>query len=322
MKLTLFIENHQIIKKDKILTKESRRLAAFFTMFYQRKVDLNAIRSNHKMITAQMGKKFDDNKKILAALLSLNENSAELLLQIKSIYDLMVGYGFYIDSAYIGVACYLIAAGTKTEHYADTVERAREFYNKMKANNHLHIDETDYPYAALFALSGISAENGIRRIEQLYRQLRAELKTKLDRNIQQLAMTLIVKEFAFENRVYELSKEIKTSKIWRFEDGVFPVIGILTQLPIDNNRIIPELLETQSLLEKQKGFSQMFVSKHEIYFLSAMIVVSKYWDEIKKALKSKKEVFILEMMVISMTFSHLMIMNMPQHWRYAKVPRC
>jgi hypothetical protein len=292
-KLELFINNIQILKADRFLFGDKRRLAAFYLALYNKSINSEVIRNNHMMIASHEYDNFPDDAAQIATLLSIFDNSEDLFSRIVTVHKLMENAGFHRDSPYIGLAAYLIATGTDTGNFENAVTRAKDVYDRMgeneqSDNNSIIACESNYPYAALYGISKNDIKDGLEYTDQLFQWFKTALDERNQNfipDVKELARTVLFNNMIDANRVVALRDTIRLSlKLSKFQfKMMFPLsaIGILAQLPGDINTIAHELNVTQHFLRKQKGFSQLSTPKRELFLTSAMIVSSAYLDEIK-----------------------------------------
>jgi hypothetical protein len=304
-KLELFIENYRILTDAKFPHKVDRRLAAFIYTINNRLADTHAIEQNYSMIINDSDIRFLDKGKHVATLLSLHENNADTLTHVKAVYSLMVELGFYSDSPYIGVAAYIIAMGTEPGNFQNTAIRASTFYNEMKASRRYYINETRYPYAALFGLSNIDVMSGLQHIEQLIQWYGTTIKTRHEYSIQRLSMVLALSSSVDSNRVIALRNAVKERGEKWFEDVVFSGLGLLAQHPADVKAIVQELNNTKKELIRQKDFNRLFVSKCELFSTSVIIIMSTYLDDVRSKSTVVTEIDKLEKLIIEMQYTQL-----------------
>ena len=309
-KLALFIENNQMTKNDQLLNRENGQISAFFYTFYNRRINCAAIRDNHNMIANHPDVRFFDTGSQVATLLSLYDNSAELLERINVVYSLLVEKaGFWHDSHYIGFTSYLIVTGTAPENYQNVVARTSDFYKGMVEKN-FGASEASYPYAALFGLSNIDVMYGLGQIEQLFQWYKTALKARnalFIPSVREIAMILIFNDLVDRNRVIELKNTIKPARVLGIKiamwDAIFyDIVGILAQLPASASTLSQELDEVQKFLKTQKGFSQMFLSVHGRYLTSTSIIANAYLDEVKRN-GSVADIASFERMIITRQFT-------------------
>jgi len=109
----------------------------------------------------------------IAALLSLSADPQGLFDEVLKVYDLMKEAKLRA-SDYLVVAAYQVAAQTEPANYQNAVDRARAFYDGMKARHFFYTSQDDYIFAAMLGLSDLDVETGTERIEQLYNHLKPE----------------------------------------------------------------------------------------------------------------------------------------------------
>jgi len=277
-RLALFAENTQALKGFKWQGSLTKRLTAFQYAKENKRVDGDAVRRCHDLIKANTGK-FSifrgDMSLFMAALLSLSEEPEALLKNTLGVYDMLKGVKFRA-SDYLVVAAYQIAAGTDAASYSNAAERARAFYDRMKARNWFHTGQDDYIFAAMLGLSDLDAATGAERIDQIYNSLKKEFRDK--NSVQALAQILVLCDPSdgAADRVLALRDELKAQKLRYDKSYTLSSLGVLALLSADTGAVIGDLIESRDFLRAQKGFSSWSVTTQELLLYAAGIVITEY----------------------------------------------
>lgn len=168
------------------------RLAALLYAVEDKVADDEAIRASYELIKESTGifSQFRGASVIsIAALLSLSDEKETLLANTFAVYDLMKEAKFRA-SDYLVVAAYQIAANATSDRYQRTVERAKLFYDSMKAKHRFLTGQDDYIFSAMLGLSDIDVESGVDRMEQLYVTLKPEFMS--GNSVQALTQVLVL----------------------------------------------------------------------------------------------------------------------------------
>ena len=216
----------------------------------------------------------------VAALLALSGDPEHLLGEIVKVYDLLRSVKLR-SSDYLAVAAYQIAAGSEPDSYSAVIERARAFYDGMKAYNRFYTGQNDYVFAAMLGLSDIDVDTGVERIEQFYTLLKGEFRDK--NSVQALSQILVLSGTTDEttSRILALRDVLKERKL-RFDRSFsLSSLGVLALLPVDVDTIVSDIEEAQALLRAEKGFRPPSVDKQELLLLAAAIVAWEYAESIE-----------------------------------------
>ena len=285
-KLALFIANVQAIKGDfKWKHSGTKRLAALMYALENKPIDCNAIRESYSLIKDSAGvfSMVRGNMSLcIAAKLSLNENRKQLINDTMTVYDRMKDAKFRA-SDFLAVAAFLIAANTERHNHQNTIERAREFYEGMKKHRWFHTGQDDYIFSVMLALSDIDPISGSDRIEQLHQRLLPEFKRAGGNSVQALCQMLALGGKSDEalDHLITLRNSLRSKKIKLDKAYTLPSLGALSLLPVDGDTLVSDILEAQSYLRSQKGFSPFTVSTQELLLFSSGIISYAYSEDVK-----------------------------------------
>ena len=283
-KLTLFAENTLAIKKEfawhDVLT---RRLAALLYAQQGRVIDPAAIRRCHDLIKQNTGAFSTfrgDMSLCVATLLSFSQNPQALFGETLKVYDLLKSVKMRA-SDFLVVAAYQIAAQAAPHDYAAVVNRTRAFYDAMKANHFFLTGEDDYIFAAMLGLSDLDVTAGSERIERLYTRLKGEFWDK--NSVQSLSQVMVLgdPDDGVADRVLALHDAFKAQKIKLDKTYTLPILGILALLPVEIDLLVRDIDEAQKILQAQKGFGALSVTKQELLLLSAYLIAGEYSQSVK-----------------------------------------
>ncbi len=286
-RLELFAQNTQTIKKAFAWKSgQINRLAALLYTAANRTVDVDAIRGSSDLIKSTTGpfSTFRGNLSVcIAALLSLSDGKEALLADTLTVYDLLKGLKFRA-SDYLVVAAYQIAAHTTPDQYQRTADRARHFYDSMKANHRFLTGQDDYIFAAMLALSDLEPERGTARMEQLYAELKPEFLS--GNSVQALTQVLVLGEDTPEAaaRVLALRDAFRSRNIRLDKEYTLSSLGVLSLLPAGHETLVQDISDTYESLRTKKGFGSWSITKQELLLLSAALVAYKQIDELKNGI--------------------------------------
>ncbi|NLT40258.1 MAG: DUF4003 family protein [Clostridiales bacterium] len=283
-KAELFAENAQIIKKDFVWQHAlTKRLAALLYAQEGRTIDCDAIRQCHSLIKQNTGafSTFRGNMALcVAALLSLSRDPREVFGETLKVYDLLKGEKLRA-SDYLVVAACLIAARSGASDYSSAAARTRAFYDGMRARHFFITSQDDYIFAAMLGLTDLDPAAGSERIERLFGRLKGEF---WDRNsVQALAQVLVLggSDDGIIDRVLALRDTLRARKIRLDKTYTLPVMGVLTMLPVETDRIARDIAAIQDTLRAQKGFGVLSVPTQELLLYAASIAASEYAKNVK-----------------------------------------
>ncbi|QSF45657.1 DUF4003 family protein [Paenibacillus tianjinensis] len=283
-RLELFAQNTQAVKKAFAWKSgQINRLAALLYTAENKTVDVDAIRRSSDLIKSTTGpfSTFRGNLSVcIAAMLSLSGGKEALLANTLHVYDLLKGLKFRA-SDYLVVAAYQIAAHTTPDQYERTAERARHFYDSMKANHRFLTGQDDYIFSAMLALSDLEPERGTARMEQLYAELKPEFLS--GNSVQALTQVLVLGEDTPEAaaRVLALRDAFRSRNIRLDKEYTLSSLGVLSLLPAGHETLVQNISDTYESLRTKKGFGSWSITKQELLLLSAALVAYKQIDELK-----------------------------------------
>lgn len=286
-KLELFAQNTQTVKKAFAWKSgQINRLAALLYTAENKAADVAAIRDSNELIKSSTGlfSTFRGNLSVcIAALLSLSDGKEALLADTLSVYDLLKEHKFRA-SDYLVVAAYQIAATTTPDQYQRTADRARHFYDSMKANHRFLTGRDDYIFAAMLALSDLEPERGAARMEQLYTELKPEFLS--GNSVQALTQVLALGEETPEAaaRVLALRDAFRSRKIRMDKEYTLSSLGVLSLLPADHETLVQDISDTYESLRTRKGFGSWSVTKQELLLLTAALVAYRQIEEAKNGI--------------------------------------
>ncbi|MEK4472326.1 DUF4003 family protein [Paenibacillus sp. FSL R7-0048] len=283
-RLELFADNAQRIKKAFPWQNAMvNRLAALLYAVEDKVADDEAIRASYELIKESTGifSQFRGTSVIsIAALLSLSDEKETLLANTLAVYDLMKEAKFRA-SDYLVVAAYQIAANETSDQYQRTVERAKLFYDSMKAKHRFLTGQDDYIFSAMLGLSDIDVESGVDRMEQLYVTLKPEFMS--GNSVQALTQVLVLGEEALQaaDRVLALRDAFRAQGIRLDKEYTLSSLGVLSLLPCNKEDIVTDVSETYEFLRTKKGFGNWSIGKQELLLLSSALVAFRSVEDVQ-----------------------------------------
>ncbi|MRN56338.1 DUF4003 family protein [Paenibacillus monticola] len=286
-RLELFADNAQRIKKAFVWQNAMvNRLAALLYTAENKIADDGAIRESFELIKENTGlfSSFRGTSAIsIATLLSLSTDRQTQLAHTLAVYDMMKNAKFRA-SDYLVVSAYQIAANTGPDQYLLTVERAKAFYDGMKAHHRFLTGQDDYIFAAMLGLSDVDIHSGVESMEQLYVALKPEFLS--GNSVQALTQVLVLGNEASHAaaRVLELRDAFRSGGIRLDKEYTLPSLGVLSLLPCDRGTLVSDVSDTYDFLRTQKGLGNWSITTQELLLLSAALVAFKSVDDIKSGI--------------------------------------
>lgn len=263
-----------------------KRLAALLYAAEDREVDDVAIRESHDLIKANTSSfsSFRGNSAMsLSTLLALHDNRDSQLGETIRVYDMMKAAKFRA-SDYLVIAAYQIAANTGREEYSKTIERAKAFYDGMKARHYFITGENDYIYAAMLGLSNVEIGSGLERMEQLYEALKPEFRS--GDALQSLTQVLVLsgETEGVESHLLDLRDRFSQRGMKLDKQYTLASLGVLSLLPADPETLADEVIEAYEFLRARPGFGQWSVTKQELLLFASALIALGYVDDVKNGI--------------------------------------
>ncbi|WFR62944.1 DUF4003 family protein [Paenibacillus amylolyticus] len=286
-RVKLFVSNTQIIKKSfKWQHGMIHRLAALLYAAENKVADAEAIRQSQELIkqNTKLFSAFRGNSAVsVATMLSLTTDENTKLADTLHVYDLMKEIKFR-TSDYLVIAAYQIATQVSPDQFQPTVERAKSFYDGMKAQHRFLTGQDDYIFAAMLALSDLDVHTGVARMEQLYGELKPEFSSR--NSVQALTHILVLGEDTPDagTRVIALNEAFRQRDLRMDKTYTLPSLGLLSLLPSDRDTLVAEVAETNDWLRTQKGFGAWSIDKQELLLFSSALIAIQYVENLRNGM--------------------------------------
>ncbi len=281
-RIELFSTNTQSMQ-GKFIWQETllKRLAALLYAAENKSINIDAIRESHELIkenTTLFSNFRGISAMSISTLLSLRDDRLKLLTDTLSVYNMMKAYRFKA-SDYLVVAAYLIAANTSEGRYAQTIERAKAFYDGMKADHYFLTGPNDYIFAAMLGLSTVEISSGLTRMEQLYKTLKPEFNS--GNGVQALTQVIVLggENKDIEAHVLALGDEFRRMGMRLDKEYTLSSLGVLSLLPADITSLVNDVIEAYEFLRTQKGFGRWSMTKQELLLFSSSLIALDYADD-------------------------------------------
>lgn len=286
-RLQLLVANTQKIKKEFAWQNISiSRLAAMMYAAEDREADPEAIRDAHELIKKNTGafSTFRGNLSVgIAAMLSLSEDPQTRLEDALSVYEQLKAHKLTASDP-LAMAAYEIAQHAEPERRRSAIERTRVFYEGMKENHRILTYHDDYVFAAMLGLSDLEPEAALKRMEQLYAELKPELRA--GNGLQSLTQLLVLgdADLGTSARLLELRDLFRQRKVRLDKEYTLPSLGLLALLPAEPRIIADEIEENAAYLREQKGFGAWSILDQEMLLLISGLFVSRSVGEAHRGL--------------------------------------
>ena len=281
-KLNLFADNTQRMKKE-FWWQDGMPVRLTALLFAQngKTVDCDAIRQCRTMIKQSTGvfSAFRGNMALcVAALLALSPNPQERLDEMLKAYEWLKDEKFH-GSDYLVFSAYQMAAQGNSLDYEKIANRARAFYDGMKARHFFVTGQDDYIFVTMLGMADLDAQVEVERIESYYSRLKGEFENA--NSIQALAqvLTLGSADDSSIQRVVALRAALRAQKIKLDKRFTLPFLGVLALLPAEIDSIVRGICEAQAALRTKKGFGKLSVTAQELLLYAASFVAAEYVPE-------------------------------------------
>ncbi len=286
-RLELFATNTQMMKKNFVWHSSLlKQLAALLYAVQDKEVDCDKIHESYDLIKRSTGlfSAFRGNSAMsIATLLSLSDKRDTLLSETLAVYDMMKEARFK-SSDFLVVAAYQIAANAKPYEYPQVIEKAKAYYDGIKAEHYFLTGQDDYIFASMLGLSDIDIETGLARMKKLYDILKPNFLS--GNGAQALTQVLVLGNESSEaaTRVLALRDALKERDFRLDRAYTLSSLGVLSLLPSDIDFIVNDVTETYKFLRKKEGFSNWSITKQELLLLSVSLVAFNYVDDLKSGI--------------------------------------
>ncbi|PQP83362.1 hypothetical protein C0Q44_01175 [Paenibacillus sp. PCH8] len=283
-RVELFVSNAQIIKKSfKWQHAMMQRLAALLYAAENKSADEEAIRQSHELIKqhTKLFSSFRGHSSFsIATMLSLTPDKNVRLTDTLHVYDLMKQIKFR-SSDYLVIAAYQIATQVPPEQFQLKVERAKSFYDGMKAEHPFLTGQDDYIFTAMLAISDLEVDSGIARMDQFYRELKPEFFSR--NSVQALTQVLVIGNDNPETstRVLALNEAFRKRNLRMDKTYTLPSLGTLSLLSADSEQLVDQVEETHDWLRTQKSFGAWSIDKQELLLFSSALIAIQHVESLR-----------------------------------------
>jgi len=159
----------------------------------------------------------------------------------------------------------------------EAVQVSQLIFDRMRANHPLLTQQTDYPFAAMLALTGRDVNTMIAEMEEAYDILKPAFFSK--NTVQTLSQLLTLDPRPIDvkvEKIVELQTKLKELK-YHFNFGnQVSVLACLSQLNVPADTLVEAIRETDAYLKKKRGFGSLSMNRNTRLFYTAQIVLNEY----------------------------------------------
>ncbi|MCL2379201.1 MAG: DUF4003 domain-containing protein [Coriobacteriia bacterium] len=283
-RLTLFSDNSQAARTAFRWSGGGSQQGRLISLIYAlegKSLDPAAVRNAHDIIKDKTGmfSKFRGITSLcVAAKLSLNNDPQQLFTDTLAAHD-RLRQAKFPNSDQLAIAAFLVASGTERHNFKKTADRAMQFSNGMKNRLRFLAGQDNSILAAMLGLSNMIPSVGIERIEQLYQQLKPELRRAGSNSVETLSQILALGGTSDEalDCLLSLNQTLRAQRIRLDKQFTLPALGTLSLLSVDATTLADDILEAQSYLRTQRGLRTL--SGQELLLFTTAIISSVYIEE-------------------------------------------
>ncbi|HCX64693.1 MAG TPA: DUF4003 domain-containing protein [Eubacteriaceae bacterium] len=239
-------------------------------------VDVESIKAMRKFIKSQT-RAFSTfrgmNEFILAVTLSLDSDGKTLFSRTQDLFEQMKEQGFK-SSEYLPMAALLLAQNREKTDDRMQIQRAYDFYEKMKEQHKFLTGRDDYVYAALLATTDLPIEGTIQKTEAYYNAL-PDHGIRKGNALQSLSHVLGIAEEPVEailKRTVEIDALLKEKK-YKLRNYHMAFMGVLTLLSNESEEIVEQAVKLANWLKTYKGYGSFSIDKATRFVIAASILM-------------------------------------------------
>ena len=219
-------------------------------------------------------------KMIVISKMAVSDNPQQYLATLKNVYSKMTK-GVFADSGYLIQASILICDAGRADEADSIIAKYRVLYKKMSKKHPMLTSSEDISYAVLLAMTDKDVDTIISQIEECFHYLKKEKKINVGANeIQGVAEVLALANGDLREKcdkvalIYETFKKqgVKYGKYY----NQFASLGTLTDIEIDTEELVNEIIETSNYLKHEKGFGGFSMDGKMRLVFAVMLVGGVY----------------------------------------------
>lgn len=273
----LFIQNRDHLKNHFIWENSAiYPLCASLYIEKELEVDIHKIKVAKELIKEEtdLFSNFRGNLLMLfATRLAIVDEPKEQFERVKKLYELFKIR--FLGSPYLALAAFALVEQVAEEDDKKAVEQTIRVYEKMRKEHPFLTSKEDLSFASLFAISQMSEDEAIVRMEKCYRLLNDQFFSS--NAVQSLTHALAFGEETEEikcRRVMTLFNRLKENGC-KYGTGIeLATLGLLALLIKDSEveETIKEILEVNRYLLDSSGFGAFGIGKVQRLMYAVLIV--------------------------------------------------
>ena len=222
-----------------------------------------------------------DVELVLLSKMALSEDPEKYIDDVRDVLKIING-GKHSESVQMILSSLLICDQGKKEQAEEIVGRYRELLGRMNKEHPFLTSTEDISFAMNLALTGRDIDAILADMEECSRYLRKECKVKIGANAAQglsemLAMTDgDVHEKC--DRIVAIYKLFKEKKAGYGTGNAFSALGTLLDIDEENEVLVDEIIETEAILKKCKGFGEKAMDKEMRLMFATVFIAQLHTD--------------------------------------------
>lgn len=272
LRCDLFADNY--LKAKQAFKWEYSYLHYLLALMYAQKgleLDIEKIRQCKELIVKNQGA-FSNFRGvatlIFSCMLSLRDNAQESFERVLLAYTELKKQ--FMPSGYLCIAAFSMEQNIDSAHFEGCAARAREVYDKMKADHFLLTSAEDIPFAVMFALTSASAELSAEMMQRSFMRLRERFFTSNALQSVSHCLALVGDAQQGADRLISLYDELKQKKHHFGVDLELVSLALVTSN--QNGSTADILIEICDYLKTKKGFGDFIMGKRHRLMYSASVL--------------------------------------------------
>ena len=275
----LFVKNRNIMKENfKWDSSQMHPLCA--SLYSEKGLEIDAERIKECKNIIKRGTGFFSEFKgtailALATMLSMETDPEGKFRQVTEAYG-KLKLEFH-SSPYLPLASFVMAEMTNSIEFERIISKAKSIYSSMKKDHPFLTSSEDSGFAVLFALSDLSKERAVTNIEECFSLLKGKFFSS--NAVQSLSLALAIGDEPSNNkcdRALDIFNRLK-ERGCKYGTGVeLATLGLLTLASDDVEKIVDEVVESDSYLKSVKGFGAFGTGRPQRLMYAGFLVANEY----------------------------------------------
>ncbi len=215
----------------------------------------------------------------MACILAASDAPDSLLTRTLAAYEALKRH-FKLADEYVALSAMTMAQMSSMQEFTAAAAKTRAIYDLMKANHPIVTSREDVPFAAMLALSAMTAEETSRQAEEIFRQLKGSFVAA--NAAQALSHVLALGEGDVQtkcSRVVDLYDALRLRGYRYYRDYNMSTLAAVSLLPIPVSELADSIANTADWLKGKKGYGIMGHCKKERLMHAAMLVSTSCGSE-------------------------------------------